>query len=265
MLIGASFFIICFVASVIGAICGIGGGIIIKPSLDAFGLFDVATISFLSSTTVLALTTYSVYRNKRSGISDVSIMDRMPLIIGSVAGGIGGKALFDLLISIIGNLPIIGIIQAACLIVVTFGTLVFTLNKSRITPMHVHSSWVAMFIGCALGLISSFLGIGGGPINLVVLFFFFSMPTKTAVQNSLTIIFFSQLANLIISFVSGRIPAFDPSVLALMIAGGIVGGMVGRKINKHISEHTVDKLFVGLMGFIILLNGYNIAQFMLQA
>ena len=36
-----------------------------------------------------------------------------------------------------------------------------------------------------LGIISSFLGIGGGPINLVVLFFFFSMPTKIAAENSL--------------------------------------------------------------------------------
>ena len=265
MLIACSFFAICFVASVIGAICGIGGGIIIKPALDAFGLFDVATISFLSSTTVLALTTYSVFRNKISGTSDVSLLDRMPLIFGSVVGGIGGKALFDLLISIIGNLPIIGIIQAICLIVVTFGTLVFTLNKPRITPMHIHSSWMAMLIGCALGLISSFLGIGGGPINLVVLFFFFSMPTKVAVQNSLTIIFFSQLANLLVSCAYGRIPTFEPNVLVLMIAGGIVGGIVGRTINKHISERTVDKLFVGLMAFIILLNGYNILQFVLQA
>ncbi|MEI3183290.1 MAG: sulfite exporter TauE/SafE family protein [Lachnospiraceae bacterium] len=38
---------------------------------------------------------------------------------------------------------------------------------------------------------SSFLGIGGGPINLVVLLYFFSMDTKAAAQNSLYIILFS--------------------------------------------------------------------------
>ena len=32
------FFIISFSASIIGAICGIGGGIIIKPVMDAFGV-----------------------------------------------------------------------------------------------------------------------------------------------------------------------------------------------------------------------------------
>ena len=40
---------ICFLASFIGAICGIGGGIIIKPFLDSYGVADVKTISFLSS------------------------------------------------------------------------------------------------------------------------------------------------------------------------------------------------------------------------
>ena len=32
-------------------------------------------------------------------------------------------------------------------------------------------------IGLLLGIMSSFLGIGGGPINLAVLFFFFGMET----------------------------------------------------------------------------------------
>ena len=32
------FILVSFCASVIGAICGIGGGVIIKPVLDAFGL-----------------------------------------------------------------------------------------------------------------------------------------------------------------------------------------------------------------------------------
>ena len=36
------FFIISFLASVAGAICGIGGGVIIKPTLDMFHLASVS-------------------------------------------------------------------------------------------------------------------------------------------------------------------------------------------------------------------------------
>ena len=36
--------LICFFASVLGSVCGIGGGVIIKPVLDAFHVMDVAAI-----------------------------------------------------------------------------------------------------------------------------------------------------------------------------------------------------------------------------
>ena len=39
------FFIISFGASIIGAICGIGGGVIIKPVLDASGTLLPGTIT----------------------------------------------------------------------------------------------------------------------------------------------------------------------------------------------------------------------------
>ena len=54
----------------------------------------------------------------------------------------------------------------------------------------VENASVCVLIGVFLGIMSSFLGIGGGPINFVVLFFFFSMSTKIAAENSLYIIFF---------------------------------------------------------------------------
>ena len=44
----AAFFIISLGASIIGAICGIGGGVIVKPTLDLFNVASVSTISFLS-------------------------------------------------------------------------------------------------------------------------------------------------------------------------------------------------------------------------
>jgi len=40
------FGLVCFLASVIGVISGIGGGVIIQPVLNAFGTLDVATVSF---------------------------------------------------------------------------------------------------------------------------------------------------------------------------------------------------------------------------
>ena len=62
----AIFILISFLASVIGCICGIGGGVIIKPVMDAFHMYSVSTISFMSGCIVLSMTAYSVIKTQLS-------------------------------------------------------------------------------------------------------------------------------------------------------------------------------------------------------
>ena len=175
-----------------------------------------------------------------------------------------------LLVKLFGNtdLPVqelenvtVGAVQAACLAVITLGTLLYTIFKSRIAPRRVEGAGLCLCIGLVLGIMSSFLGIGGGPINLVVLFFFFGMDTKTAAQNSLYIILFSQAASLAVTLLTRSVPEFEWGALILMVCGGIGGGIVGRLVNKRISVAAVDKLFMGLMGVIILISVYNTVRY----
>lgn len=256
------FFIICFLASVIGAICGIGGGVIIKPALDAFHVMDVAAISFLSGCTVLSMTTYSVIKSKRSGESHIEQKTGLPLALGAAFGGVLGKWVFSFISGLSPDKNRVGAIQAICLLIITAGTLIYTIYKDRIHTRQVQNAAICIGIGLLLGIMSSFLGIGGGPVNLVILFYFFSMTTKVAVENSLYIIFFSQISSLLWSILTKSVPNFDIFMLLLMIVGGICGGIVGRALNKRIPEKTVDKLFISLMGIIILINIYNIFIFM---
>lgn len=256
------FLLISFGASIAGAICGIGGGVIIKPTLDAFGVLSVSAISFLSGCTVLAMTCYSVIKGKMSGESLVDMKTGTPLAIGAAIGGVVGKSMFQAVSSLFTDKDMVGAVQAACLLVITLGTLIYTIKKDRIHTHHVTNPVICVLIGLVLGILSSFLGIGGGPINLVVLFFFFSMDTKAAAQNSLYIILFSQITGLLNSLVTGTVPEFSIWLLVLMVIGGILGGMSGRVINKKIDEMVVDKLFLFLMVVIIGINIYNIYQFM---
>ncbi len=256
------FWLISFGASIVGAICGIGGGVIIKPTLDAFGVLSVQAISFLSGCTVLAMTCYSVLKSRLSGESLIDLRIGTPLAVGAAIGGSVGKTLFQMLSGIFADKDTVGAVQAGCLLVITLGTLIYTIKKHQIRTMKVENIAVCVMIGLVLGVFSSFLGIGGGPINLVVLFFFFSMDTKAAAQNSLYIILFSQITSLLNSLVTRTVPEFSIWLLVLMTAGGIFGGMCGRKINRRIDASVVDKLFVMLMIVIIGINIYNIYQFM---
>lgn len=256
------FWAVSFGASIAGAICGIGGGVIIKPTLDAFGVLGVSTISFLSGCTVLAMTCYSVMKGRMSGESLIDMKTGTPLAIGAAIGGVAGKSMFQAVSGMFADKDMVGAIQAACLLVITLGTLIYTLKKDKIRTLHVENAIVCVLIGVVLGIFSSFLGIGGGPINLVILFYFFSMDTKTAAQNSIYIILFSQITSLLNSLVTRTVPEFSIWLLVLMVAGGILGGMSGRSINKKIDAKVVDKLFIFLMVVIIGVNVYNIYQFM---
>lgn len=169
--------------------------------------------------------------------------------------------MFSLISSLSPDKNKVGAVQAACLLAVTLGTLIYTIYKARIKTCHISNPVACIGIGVFLGILSSFLGIGGGPINLVVLFFFFSMTTKVAAENSLYIIFFSQIASLLSSLVTKSVPDFQLITLVFMVVGGIAGGACGRKVNKKIDDKTVDKLFIGLMVLIIFINIYNIIKF----
>ena len=83
------FLAVSFGASVVGAICGIGGGVLIKPLLDAFGVLSVASISFLSGCTVLSMSCYSVVKAWLGKESLVEMKTGTSLAVGAAAGGVG--------------------------------------------------------------------------------------------------------------------------------------------------------------------------------
>ena len=258
------FFIVSFLASTVGAICGIGGGVIIKPVLDMLHLETVSAISFLSGCTVLSMTCYSVGRSMLAGERRVALRTGTPLAAGAAVGGLLGKQLFTFIRDFFENQNTVGAVQAVCLAAITLGTLIYTVNKNRIRGRKIRNPAACVVIGLALGIMSSFLGIGGGPINLVVLFYFFSMDTKTAAANSLYIILFSQLASVLATVATREVPPFQWTALLLMAAGGIGGGVAGRALNRRMDEKTVDKLFIGLMAVIIGISIYNGWQYSVQ-
>ena len=251
------YFLICLMASIAGAICGIGGGVVIKPVLDMMQMGPPATINFLSGCTVLSMSLYSVSKALRAGDSKVEMSTGTPLALGAAAGGVVGKEMFSAVKAFFNGSPMVGGVQAVALGIITLGTLLYTINKSRIQIRSTSNKLACLVIGLLLGIMSSFLGIGGGPINLVVLGYFFGMDSKTAAANSLYIILFSQSASLLATVLTASVPEFRIGVLLLMVAGGIGGGIVGRKLNKKMDNKAVDKLFIGLMVLIVGISVYN--------
>lgn len=255
-------FLIGFLASTIGAICGIGGGVIMKPLIDAMGIMPVSEISFLSGCTILSMSLISNYKSRTEKIKSISKSQSIILILGAVIGGILGKMVFQNFKSIFANENKVGLIQSGLLFMILLATFCYTCFKSPIKTRQIHSMPNTMLIGSVLGFCSSFLGIGGGPFNLVAFEYFFSMKTKEAAKTSIYIIMFSQISALIQTILAHQVPNTNLMFAFYMIMGGVLGGYVGSYCSKKLSNEMVGKLFMGCLIFIIFISIYNMIRFM---
>lgn len=257
----AIYFLIAFAACIIGKICGMGGGVIIKPVLDACGLMDVEKINFLSGCTVLGMTCWSVAKSLGKGGSEIDLAVSTPLGLGAAAGGLLGKQLFAGVAALFTDPDTAGGVQAGLLLAATLATLLYTLHRQRFVMRRVRRRAACVLIGVALGVMGTFLGIGGGPFNMAVLYFFFSMSTKTAAQNSLYVILISQTAGLLATLLGGGPPDIPAILLLGMVLCGIAGGEAGGRINKRLNEQSVTRLFEGSMVLVMAISLYNIVAF----
>jgi len=242
-------------STTIGALSGLGGGVIIKPVLDAASPFDAATISLLSSFTVLSMAMVSTVRQYHSGVSFEG-KKSLWIVIGSVMGGISGKFLFSLTVGALNNPSLVTAIQSAILALLLLLVL-FYLRGKNIRSLHIHNNLIVILSGFLLGLIASFLGIGGGPFNVVLLTLLFSMDSRAAAAHSILIILFSQSAKLITVMADGGFAGYDLSALFYMIPGGVAGGLLGAWLNRRLERATIQILFRTVVFMIILLNLYN--------
>lgn len=252
---------VSFLASIVGSICGIGGGVVIKPVLDSLVLFDLATVNFLSSCTVFAMASFNVSSSFIRKESEIELRSSSLLAIGGTMGGLLGKYSFEVFRNLFANPSYGSAIQSFILLIINLGSLIYTLNKHRIKTLQVTTTLNIVIIGCSLGFLSSFLGIGGGPINIIVLQFFFSMLTKQAAQNSLFIIFFSQATSLLQTMLTRSVSNISLPILFSMMICGVAGAVAGKYINKKIDEKFVNMMFVYLMVLLVILNIHNFITF----
>lgn len=242
-------------ATILGSLSGIGGGVIIKPVMDAISGLTSSQISFLSGTTVLTMTIVSLLRSRGGEVK----IDRRGtfLAVGAAFGGLAGKSIFSYLVSNLPDQGMVSLVQNIIMVILTVAVFFYVLYKTKIRQLDIQNRIFATLAGLFLGLMSSFLGIGGGPINIMVLSYFFSMDTKTCALNSLYIIFFSQVVSLISNIVMRDIPQFDPLLLVMMMVFAVLGATAGRTLSKKLDSHKIDVMFLWMLVLITAISVYN--------
>lgn len=247
--------VVILVATTLGAVAGLGGGVIIKPLLDLVGYHDPATINLYSCIAVFTMCCVSLTRQLRAGFSfDKGMV--LSVSMGSLLGGIAGERVFTALTGSFDS-HLVKVVQAGILAVVLGLIFLYTLRQDEMPSWRLTNLASIFAAGFALGAVAVFLGIGGGPLNMCALSLLFALGAKEGAVYSLAIIFFSQLSKLVLSAVGGTLWSADLSFVPFVVVPAIAGGFIGTFFNRRLSEEGVRRTYLFVMALLPLISLYN--------
>lgn len=247
---------IVLLATTLGAIAGLGGGVIIKPLLDAVGYHDASTIGVYSCLAVFTMCIVSIIKQLKNGFS-FNIKVVVAVSMGSLLGGVLGDCIFNTIASSMDN-HVVKIIQASLLGVTLLLIMWYTLNKNKIRHYKVNNVVAIFLVGLFLGAISVFLGIGGGPMNVALLMICFSFAMKEATIYSIATIFFSQLSKITTLIMGAKLFTYDLSVVPYICISAIVGGLIGTVTNQKLNTDNIEKVFNIIMVILLIVCSFNV-------
>lgn len=255
------FFIVGSAISIVGAICGVGGGMVLKPTLDAFGFLDISSVNFLAGVSVFSLSAYNFLHDAFKRQLNFDLKTTTFLAIGAIIGGVSGSYGFELAKEAAHNDQFVKALQMVCILFISIITLYYALNKKRFKVYKVNNLVICLFVGLFLGVLGSFLGIGGGPFNLMIISIIFSLPIKQAAQSNLFIILLSQSSSILQVIINHKVsPNLNILALLILAGSGVVGAIIGKKINKKIDSNVVNILFILFVIAIIVLCGFDLVS-----
>lgn len=253
------YFLIAIGATTVGSLTGMGGGVIIKPLMDVLQGFDVETIGVLSSITVFCMSLVSIGKQMIAK-TPIPFQIAIPLAVGSVIGGYLGQWMLRTIVTTLHAQGLVTVVQNAILAVLILCVYIYMRNKNRIPGLHLSGIPVSLLSGCFLGICSSFLGIGGGPINVALIIYLYSVTTKTATVCSLMTILFAQISKLATVATSTGFAVYNLTVAPVMVIGAVAGGFIGASLNKRFSEETVEKAFNAVQLLVLAITIFNIVR-----
>ena len=144
------------------------------------------------------------------------------------------------------------------LIMIIFAIMMMAASLSMIrktkTELQTNNTnyWQLAFIGAVVGVVTGFLGAGGGFLIIPALLFFANLPMKQAVGTSLLIIFINSSIGFVGDLFIGT--AIDYVFLASISGMAFIGMLIGTRLSKKIDGNKLKPIF----GWFVLVMGIYI-------
>lgn len=242
-------------AGILGALTGLGGGVIIIPALLLIFHIHLHLAMGASLIAVLATSLGAAVGNLKEGYTNVRI--GLLLEIGAIIGALIGAML-------ISFMPIQFLTIVFCIVLLTSAYFTvarvevhetqkpahplahyFQLNGSYRAAHKVHhysvqSVPLGVSIMCFAGLLSGLLGIGSGTLKVMAMDQALRLPYKVATATSNFMIGMTAAASASVYFAKGYI---HPLICFPIMMGVLLGAYLGGKLMRYIPTHYLRIIF----------------------
>jgi len=254
-------------AGTVGAVLGLGGGILLLPILTIFYGVDMHYAMGASIISVIATSGGAAAAYVKTGLSNVRI--GLFLVMATIAGALTGALLA-------GVVPVrwLELILGLALSYSAFATLQ-QINLEL--PRELPDDWLAMRLGLegvyydrrldqevkyratrigrgfgamyAAGVLSGLLGIGSGAFKVLAMDHFMRLPMKVSTATSNFMIGITAAASAGIYFTRGDI---HPLIAAPVAIGVLLGAYLGSVVMVRLRNATVRKVFLPVVVYLAL-------------
>ncbi len=254
-------FLVSVLAGFVGAMSGMGGGVILIPVLTFFGM-DIKNAIAVSIVSVIATSSGSASAYVRDRITNlkVGMFLEMFTIVGALAGAaitlVSGRRFLFILFGIVLLFSWIALFRQG--------------REDRHSTPHQDpfSRWLELqggyydqrlretidyrathaYLGGTLmfgaGMIAGLLGIGAGALKVLIHDLVMGLPPKVSTTTSNFIIGVTALAGTSVYLSAGMI---DPGLAAPVILGVVLGATLGTHLLVRLTNQMVRRIFLGVL------------------
>ncbi|MBI2843987.1 MAG: sulfite exporter TauE/SafE family protein [Armatimonadetes bacterium] len=245
-------------AGFIGALLGLGGGIILVPGLTLLFNFDVKVAIAASIISVIATSASAATVYIRQGLTNIrlGLLLEIATAAGAIAGGmiavhISGRYLYFLFAAVLVyagvnmmrgrrvHIEPSGINEDSTL----DGSYVDPITGRTVSYMVIRVP-TGMAVSIAAGIISSMLGVGGGIIKVPLMNIVMHVPMRAAIATSSFMIGVTAATGAFVYWTSGLV---NPAVVAPSVIGVLIGARAGTMAAGKLRARALTKAFVLLI------------------
>jgi uncharacterized membrane protein YfcA len=234
-----SFLIILVLGALIGLALGAlgGGGSILTVPILVYLLHLEAHVAVAASLVIVGINALiGVLLHYRAG--HVRLKASLLFGIYGIIASYGGARASSLLPSAI-LLVLFGLLMLVIAIIM--------LRPKEYAQFAYRSWWMTLLAGLGVGLLTGFLGVGGGFLIVPALVLFLGMSMPDAIGSSLVVITLNSAAGVLGHLNSGPLPW---TLIGLFALAGLIGLLIGTRLTRILPPVQLRQLFAS---FVLLL------------